>query len=201
MTKFSCFSEHRLCSKPLQYGCLQTPLDPKSQDSTFKRAQIMVPILQSPGEPERAGEARRADSASNWKTSTVGLWLYNSGLPKPAPAKWWWKWNINKIKMWKVLKTATLPQRQQGLHRTSAKYTHWNVLQQFCLLLFSNQKRRCLCQTTSGSHESCLAENQTCVKDPTHKSFWVYVSRLSTPSSQEVAVWQEKHTVDVFHPI
>ena len=27
----------------------------------------MVPILQSPGEPERAGEARRADSASGVK--------------------------------------------------------------------------------------------------------------------------------------
>ena len=28
---------------------------------------LRVPILQSPGEPERAGEARRADSASSKK--------------------------------------------------------------------------------------------------------------------------------------
>ena len=30
-------------------------------------ADIWVPTLQSPGEPERAGEARRADSASERK--------------------------------------------------------------------------------------------------------------------------------------
>ena len=31
-----------------------------------------VPILQFPGEPERAGEARRADSASGYKAHSLG---------------------------------------------------------------------------------------------------------------------------------
>ena len=35
-----------------------------SQDLTFIHTQLWVPILQSLWEPERAGEARRADSAS-----------------------------------------------------------------------------------------------------------------------------------------
>ena len=64
--------------KPLQYGCLQTPLTPSHQDLTFWAdsgymgvyclwTHLWVPILQSPQEPERAGEARRAESASNYK--------------------------------------------------------------------------------------------------------------------------------------
>ena len=41
-----------------------TPLKPSSLDMIFIYTHFGVPILQSPGEPERAGEARRADSAS-----------------------------------------------------------------------------------------------------------------------------------------
>ena len=49
--------------KPLQYGCLQTPTDPSAQDIRFD-IYVWVPIVQFPGVPERAGEARRAYSAS-----------------------------------------------------------------------------------------------------------------------------------------
>ena len=51
------------CFKPLQYGCLRTPKDPSNQDIRFD-IYVWVPVLQIPGEPEQAGEARRADSAS-----------------------------------------------------------------------------------------------------------------------------------------
>ena len=41
----------------------------------FIHPHIMVPILQSPGLPERAGEARRADSAST--NNMAALWQHN----------------------------------------------------------------------------------------------------------------------------
>ena len=40
----------------------------------FIHPHIMVPILQSPGLPERAGEARRADSASGKKVIIGQKW-------------------------------------------------------------------------------------------------------------------------------